>query len=155
MRIYFDVCALNRPFDDQTQDRIHLESEAVLAILNKFVEKTEWTLIGSEAIEYEISKIPDPLKKNKVTFLSQFARECIPISEETVARARRVQKLGFSPLDSLHIACAENGNARVFLTTDDKLIQKSRHHRKNLHVTIENPLKWLVEKTYEKENHES
>ncbi|MGV8121494.1 MAG: PIN domain-containing protein [Candidatus Xenobiia bacterium LiM19] len=155
MRIYFDVCALNRPFDDQTQDRIHLESEAVLSILNKFMEKAEWSLIGSEAIEYEISKIPDPLKKNKVMFLSQFAGECIPMTEETVTRARKLQKFGFSPLDSLHIACAEKGNAQIFLTTDDQLIQKSRQHRKNLHVTVENPLKWLVEKTYEKENHES
>ena len=28
--IYLDVCCLNRPFDDQTQERIRLESEAVL-----------------------------------------------------------------------------------------------------------------------------
>ena len=33
MRIYLDNCCYNRPFDDQTQDRIHIESEAVLAIL--------------------------------------------------------------------------------------------------------------------------
>jgi hypothetical protein len=26
-RIYLDVCCLNRPFDDQTQARIHLEAE--------------------------------------------------------------------------------------------------------------------------------
>jgi len=155
MRIYFDVCALNRPFDDQAQDRIHLESEAILAIMSKLIDETEWSLIGSEAIEYEISKMPDPLKKNKVTFLSQFARECVPISEETVVRARKLQKLGFSPLDSLHIACAEKGEVQIFLTTDDQLIQKSRHHRKNLQVAVENPLKWLLEKTYEKENHES
>lgn len=38
MRIYLDVCCLNRPFDDQTQDRIHLEAEAVLTIL-KYIEK--------------------------------------------------------------------------------------------------------------------
>jgi hypothetical protein len=29
-----DACCLNRPFDDQTQDRIHLESEAVILILH-------------------------------------------------------------------------------------------------------------------------
>ena len=31
--IYLDVCCLNRPFDDQSQPRIHLESEAILTIL--------------------------------------------------------------------------------------------------------------------------
>jgi hypothetical protein len=30
LRIYLDACCLNRPFDDQTQERIRLESEAVL-----------------------------------------------------------------------------------------------------------------------------
>ncbi len=29
MRIYFDVCCLNRPFDDQSQQRIRLEAEAI------------------------------------------------------------------------------------------------------------------------------
>ncbi len=52
---------LNRPFDDQSQDRIRIESEAILAILNKCLN--EWTLVGSEAIDYEISKIPDDEKK--------------------------------------------------------------------------------------------
>lgn len=31
--IYLDVCCLNRPFDDQTQERIRLEAEAVRLIL--------------------------------------------------------------------------------------------------------------------------
>jgi hypothetical protein len=33
MRIYVDMCCLKRPFDDQSQPRIRLESEAVLALL--------------------------------------------------------------------------------------------------------------------------
>jgi hypothetical protein len=27
--IYFDVCCLNRPFDDQTQEPIRLETDAI------------------------------------------------------------------------------------------------------------------------------
>jgi len=146
MRIYFDVCALNRPFDDQAQDRIHLESEAILVILNRFLNESEWSMIGSEAVEYEISRIPDPLKRQKLRYLSQFAQVKIPIVEESVERASELQKLGFTALDSLHIACAEKGNADVILTTDDKLIQKSKHHREKLRVLIENPLRWLMEK---------
>ena len=30
-----DVCCWNRPFDDQTQTRVHLEAEAVLAIITE------------------------------------------------------------------------------------------------------------------------
>jgi len=31
MKYYFDNCCFNRPYDDQTQERIHLESESILA----------------------------------------------------------------------------------------------------------------------------
>ncbi len=34
-QIYLDVCCLNRPFDDQRQDRIRLEADAVLLILGQ------------------------------------------------------------------------------------------------------------------------
>jgi hypothetical protein len=69
MKIYFDVCCLNRPFDDQTQDRIHLEAEAILAILNHS-RMSGWHVIGSDAIDYEIEKMPDHDKRIKVQILS-------------------------------------------------------------------------------------
>ena len=47
MNIYMDVCCLNRPFDDQTQDRIYIESEAVLKILFN-CQNGIWHLIGSD-----------------------------------------------------------------------------------------------------------
>jgi hypothetical protein len=33
MRIYLDLCSIQRPMDDHAQDRIRLEAEAVLGIL--------------------------------------------------------------------------------------------------------------------------
>ncbi len=59
IKVYLDVCCLNRPFDDQTQDRIRMESEAVLMILNRCL--SDWILVGSEVIDYELSRIPDML----------------------------------------------------------------------------------------------
>ncbi|WP_418648223.1 hypothetical protein ACNQFN_05640 [Thauera butanivorans] len=32
MKIYLDVCCSNRPFDDQSQTRIRLETEAKLVL---------------------------------------------------------------------------------------------------------------------------
>ena len=55
MKIYMDVCCLCRPFDDRTQDRIRIESEAVLTILSRCSE--DWILVGSEAIDFEVSSI--------------------------------------------------------------------------------------------------
>jgi len=44
--IYLDACCLNRPFDDQSQPRVHLESEAVLIILAR-LKTREWEWLGS------------------------------------------------------------------------------------------------------------
>jgi len=35
MKIYLDACCLSRPFDDQSQQKIYLESQAILFILSK------------------------------------------------------------------------------------------------------------------------
>jgi hypothetical protein len=56
--IYLDACCLNRPFDDQTIDRVRLESEAVLLILKR-IESDEWEWVSSEVLEFEINQTPD------------------------------------------------------------------------------------------------
>lgn len=123
MRIYLDVCCLNRPFDDQTQDRIHLEAEAVLTIL-KYIEKKRWSMINSDAILYEVNKIPDPERKTKVQFTLFNAKDYVQINEQILRRAKQIQQLGVKSFDALHIACAEASQADIFLTTDDKLLKK-------------------------------
>ena len=55
--IYLDVCCLNRPFDDQTQERIRLEAEAVMLIFNR-CQNTQWQILGSEAIDDELEQTP-------------------------------------------------------------------------------------------------
>ena len=65
MRIYLDVCCLNRPFDDQTQDRIHLESEAVILILKR-VRSGNWEWISSEAVDFEVRQTPDAERRRRV-----------------------------------------------------------------------------------------
>lgn len=58
MKIYFDCCSLQRPFDDRSQLRIRIEAEAVLSILSLF-ESGELDLVNSEIIEFEINNIFD------------------------------------------------------------------------------------------------
>ncbi len=85
MRLYIDICCLNRPFDDQSQDRIRIESEAILAILNKCLY--DWTLVGSEAIDYEIFKIPDDERKKGVKVLAAISREKVTVDESILRQA--------------------------------------------------------------------
>ena len=50
MKIYLDVCCLNRPFDDQRQERIHFETEA-LELIFKRIDKGEFHWVISEVVE--------------------------------------------------------------------------------------------------------
>jgi hypothetical protein len=68
MKIYIDVCCLNRPFDDQTQDRIRLETEAVVLVL-EHVEDGEWDLIGSDVMRFEIGRIQDTIRRRRAETL--------------------------------------------------------------------------------------
>lgn len=144
MKIYLDVCCLNRPFDDQTQERIHLESEAILLILT-YCRSGRWYLISSEVIEDEILRIPDDEKREKVRILNEMAKIKSGINTATEKRGLELEKLGFDGYDALHIACAESANADVILTADDKLLRQALQNRNILKVNVENPIKWLME----------
>ena len=52
MRIYLDTSVLNRPFDDQTQARVHLETEAFLTVLD-YVMSGRFSLINSAVLIFE------------------------------------------------------------------------------------------------------
>ena len=139
MKIYMDVCCLNRPLDDQTQDRIRIESEAVLAILNRC--RFDWTLVRSEVINYEISKIPDYERWKLVEIIASISKVCVAIDEDVITRGHEIEKIGLRAMDALHIACAEK-SAEVMLTTDDEIVRKAK---KNVEIAVENPVRWLMD----------
>jgi len=144
MKIYFDVCCLCRPFDDQTSNRIRMETEAVIAILKRCVD--DWDLVGSEVIEYEISGIVDEERRNNAGSLLQFAREQVMIDKEIVAHARTFHGNGLDTFDALHLACAERSGA-VFLTTDDNLMKVIKKHAGKISIGVHNPVQWFMEVT--------
>lgn len=144
MKIYLDVCCLNRPFDDQTQDRIHLEAEAILAVLN-YSRMSGWKVIGSDAIDFEIGRIPDHDKRLKVQILSTLHDVYVKVDAVVERRTMELKQVGLKALDALHVSCAERAKAEVFLTTDDHLLSKAIQNKKILKVRIENPLRWVTE----------
>jgi len=141
-RIYLDACCLNRPFDDQAQDRIRLESEAVLLILDK-LERGAWQWIGSDVLFFEIEKAPDLDRRRRVRLLAEGVHHRVPLRKGEVERAKQLESLGFFSYDALHLACAEKGGAQVFLTTDDHFLRVASRHLKKIKVRVENPLRWI------------
>lgn len=144
-RIYLDVCCLNRPFDHQGQPRIRLETEALLEILNR-CQKKEWQLISSIIIESEIAKIPDPKRKEQLLKSLVISSGRILMTPDIIQQAKTLENLGIKTFDALHVACAE-GNADIFLTTDDRLIAKANNLDKQLQIRVANPITWLLEVT--------
>ena len=142
MRIYMDVCCLNRPFDDLSQDRINLEAEAVLSIISH-CDKGEWTLVSSGIIEYELSKMPDIDRLEKVQTLYAVAGEHIKLSIHAEQRAVYFVQNGLTPFDGLHLALAETSGVDVFLTTDYRLLRIA--NKTDLKIKVANPVSWLME----------
>lgn len=143
MKIYLDVCCLCRPFDDQRDPRIKLESTAVQEILRLCTDTC--ILISSEAIIEEISAIPDNTKRLRVEKVLSLAKKEIVLDDAIVARMYELIKMGATAMDSLHIACAEHAGA-LLLTTDDDLIAFYKSCS-CIHIPIENPVIWLKERS--------
>lgn len=142
MRVYLDVCCLNRPFDDLSQDRVYLEAEAVMTILSR-CEKGEWSLIASRVIDYELSNMTDIDRLKQVEALYADADEWVALTEKEEARAAFFQQGGVKPFDSYHLALAEASKADVFLTTDDRLLRTAK--RLDVQIKTANPVSWLME----------
>jgi len=62
IQIYLDTSVYNRPFDDQTQPRICLETLAFAAILQR-VETKMLTLLSSSIIKLENQNNPFPSRQ--------------------------------------------------------------------------------------------
>ncbi|SPF39756.1 conserved hypothetical protein [Candidatus Sulfopaludibacter sp. SbA4] len=144
MRLYLDSCCLNRLTDDQSQARIRQEAEAVEAILG-LVREGKATWVSSTVVEIEINRNPDADRRHEVAALLAFAEEVVVPRSRSAERAAFLQKLGFDPFDALHLACAEQGQADVFLTTDDDLIRRAGRCSKELRTRVGNPVSWYLE----------
>jgi predicted nucleic acid-binding protein len=125
MRIYFDNCCLQRPLDDQTQPRIRVESEAVLALLN-VVQSGDIILLNSEALEYEMRQIPDTTRRNEFIAVLALAKERLELTDATVTLAEFLENKGIDPMDAVHLALASIAKADFFSSCDDKLLKKAQ-----------------------------
>jgi len=142
--LYLDVCCLNRPFDDQSQNRVRLEAEGVSSIL-QMAQEQELEVLGSDIIDDELAQNPDIERREKVQLLLSIASSHVSLTTAIERPAAELQKWGITPLDALHLASAESVQADGFLTTDDNLLRKAGRHPSDLKVKIENPAQWLIQ----------
>ncbi|MEW6379973.1 MAG: PIN domain protein [bacterium] len=125
MRIYLDNCC-NRPFDDQSQIRIRLESEAKLKIQEE-IRSGHFQLAWSYILDYENGKNPYQERKDRINGWRKYALVDIQESPELIGTANFLKKKGLQKIDCLHVSCAIIAKCDYFLTTDDKILRCAMH----------------------------
>jgi predicted nucleic acid-binding protein len=143
-QVYLDVCTLCRPFDDQRQIRIRLETEAVQLILSH-IRLGALTCMTSPVHRAEISAIPDFTEREYLLALLQEIGTEITAERDCVrARAETLAAEGLGPADAAHLAYAEVA-AADFITTDDRLERQCK--RVGATVWCGNPVAFCEKET--------
>lgn len=140
MLLYLDLNCFNRPFDNQDQQRVALETAAVFSILQRLIEGLDH-LAWSEALDFENALHPLPDRRAEIGSWSRRARVRIRIDEQVATRAEGLHSAGLGALDAAHLACAEAGVYGCLVTCDDRFIRRAR--RATTKVMVKNPIEYL------------
>ncbi|MBW3572192.1 MAG: nucleic acid-binding protein [Gemmatimonadetes bacterium] len=125
MRIYLDVCAIQRPFDDAVQERILRETEALLRVI-KLVEQGVVDLVGSFALDIETEANPDAVKRAYMERVLSLAQQRVIPGAAVEQRTDAYRSLGLDTWDAAHLAAAVEARVDLFCTCDDKLLRRAR-----------------------------
>jgi predicted nucleic acid-binding protein len=123
LRLYLDNCCFNRPFDDQAQLKIRLETEAKVDVQQKILDGL-YELAWSYVMDYENELNPFPERKYRIAFWKNIAVTTCNETEAILVEAEKLQAIGVKMFDSLHAACARYMNCDYLLTTDERLLKK-------------------------------
>ena len=137
LKIYEDNCCFNRPYDNQTQILVRLETEAKLRI-QQLILNDKLAFVWSFILHYENSDNPYIDRKEQIAIWESIASEVVVFNEKINAIANSLLKIHIRTKDALHIASAIYANASYFVTTDKRLYNKPIDN-----ITIVGPINFL------------
>ena len=129
MRVYLDNCCYNRPFDDQSQIRVVLETLAKLNIQQQMRDGV-LEYVWSSVLDFEISRSRFIDRALQIMPWANGAVVNVAINDVIRCRAKEFESAGLKPMDALHVACAESAGCDWFFTTDRGILEKA-------HITAE------------------
>jgi predicted nucleic acid-binding protein len=123
MLIYLDICCFNRPFDNQRQLLVRLQTEAKLYVQDA-IREGALSLAWSAVLDLENAANPDPDRRDAVDGWKALANVDIETTPRVEAIAEEIVVRGVRPMDALHVASAVAVGANWLLTTDKGLLKK-------------------------------
>ena len=141
MRAYLDNCCFNRPFDDQAQARIRLETEAKLHVQEN-IRNGALALVWSYILDFE--NAANPFEERRVTIAGWKQAAMIDVEESPaiLLKASALVDIGLKAKDALHLSCAIVGGCRYFLTTDDDIYRCGQQVGE---ITVSDPTSFVRE----------
>jgi len=140
MRIYLDICTFNRPFDDQNQLKIKLETEAKLFIQQSVIDGF-YELVWSYILEYENLQNKFDDRRNTIYDWKNIAKIHCTENDKIIEYAENLKRhSNVRTKDALHIACSVYTDCDYLITTDKQLFNLKLDD-----IKIINPLTFLNE----------
>lgn len=138
MRVYLDMCCYNRPYDDQSQIKVSLETQAKLHIQDQ-IQKKQLELVASYMLRYECGQNPYEMRRRAIIQFVDTHTAAYVGSErkgEIESMATEIMKTGVKFKDACHVASAIYAGCKYFISTDKRLL-KYRTDRIRLVTPIE------------------
>ncbi len=85
------------------------------------VQAGDVSLLGSEALAYETSRIPNEERRGQMAAILALANEYVEMTPGVEQLAESLEKSGIFPMDAIHLALASIAGADFFATCDGKL----------------------------------
>jgi len=139
MRVYLDNCCYNRPFDEQAQLRVVLETLAKLNIQQQMRDGV-LEYVWSSVLDFEISKSRFLDRSLQIMPWAKGAVINVQIDDSIRFRAKEFEANGLKAMDALHVACAEAAECDWFFTTDRGVLKKARNLTS---MRVANPVEFI------------
>ena len=122
MRVYLDNCCYNRPYDDQSNLNVSLETQAKLRVQEE-IRAGKHELVWSAIEDYENAQNPFEIRRDAIAQWRNLAVAVQMADSGVVQAAGKIMEKGIKNKDALHIASAIAAGCDVFLTVDRKLLR--------------------------------
>ena len=138
-RIYLDNCCYNRPYDDQSQLKIELETRAKLRV-QEMVVAGRFELVTSYIIEFENDDNPYAERRFAIENFLKYASINIDESDEIINIANAAKSTGLKTKDALHAACAITAKCDYLITTDARFLKYT-----DSRIKMSSPIEFVIE----------